>query len=88
VSTAIQLRDLTTDSRPFVLRDTEGGELDRATELRDANVLARTKHGQARVTVYKVTPEGEVAMSYSGPGGWMGPARRTQPTNYLLKVKT
>ncbi len=87
MTTAIRLRDLTVDSRPFVLKDTEGRELDRADELRDANVLARTKHGRHRVTVYKVTPEGEIAMSYSGPGGWMGPGRRVQPTNYLLRAK-
>jgi hypothetical protein len=57
-----------TGPRDYVLRTRAGMFLHDVSDLVIANQLARAMG--VRVKVFKRTPEGEVLMSYSGPGKW------------------
>ncbi len=54
--------------RDYVLRTRDGDFLHEVSEFTVANQLARALG--VRVKVFKRTPEGEVLLSYSGPGKW------------------
>lgn len=54
--------------RDYVLRTRDGDFLHDVSEFTVANQLARALG--VRVKVFKRTPEGEVLLSYSGPGKW------------------
>lgn len=57
-----------TGPRDYVLRTRDGAFLHDVSDLVIANQLARALG--VRVKVFKRTPDGEVLMSYSGPGKW------------------
>lgn len=57
-----------TGPRDYVLRTRAGKFLHEVSDLVVANQLARSLG--IRVKVFKRTPDGEVLMSYSGPGKW------------------
>lgn len=67
--------------RPFLLLDEHEVEIPGEApheELATANAQAKTLN--RRVIVVKRLPSGErVHMSYTGPGGWMGPSRKPPP---------
>lgn len=67
--------------RPYYLFDEQGVAIPHEEpyeELADAN--ARAKALARRVIVVKRLPDGTfVHMSYTGPGGWMGPNRKPPP---------
>jgi len=57
-----------TGPRDYVLRTRDGAFLHDVSDLVIANQLARALG--VRVKVFKRTKDGEVLMSYSGPGKW------------------
>lgn len=58
----------------FVVRLASGELRGEFPDLVSANRHARAL--KANAVVYKITTDGEVPMSYSGPGGWSGQGHR------------
>lgn len=64
----LDLRSMTAKPKDYILRTRDGQFLHEVSDLVIANQLARALG--VRIKVFKRTRDGEVLMSYHGPGKW------------------